>query len=45
MGYSPWDCKELDMTESHTHTHTHHRVLKNAKKQRVESDRDPMRNF
>ena len=25
-GYSPWGCKELDMTE-HTHTHTHtHRV-------------------
>ena len=24
MGYSPWDCKELDMTEhAHTHTHTH----------------------
>ena len=23
-GYSPWDCKELDMTENtHTHTHTH----------------------
>jgi len=21
-GCSPWDCKELDMTE-HTHTHTH----------------------
>ena len=26
VGYSPWGCKELDMTEhtnSHTHTHTH----------------------
>ena len=29
MGYSPWGCKELDMTEllththAHTHTHTH----------------------
>ena len=22
MGYSPWGCKESDMTE-HTHTHTH----------------------
>ena len=23
-GYSPWGCKELDMTEhTHTHTHTH----------------------
>ena len=24
-GYSPWSCKELDMTEllTHTHTHTH----------------------
>ena len=22
MGYSPWACKESDMTESHTHTHT-----------------------
>ena len=27
-GYSPWDCKELDVTEcthvyTHTHTHTH----------------------
>ena len=21
MGYSPWDCKELDMTEQLTHTH------------------------
>ena len=21
-GYSPWGCKESDMTESHTHTHT-----------------------
>ena len=28
MGYSPWDRKELDMTEplTHTHTHTHTRV-------------------
>ena len=26
-GYSPWGCKELDMTEqlTHTHTHTHKR--------------------
>ena len=26
-GYSPWDRKELDMTEqlTHTHTHTHRR--------------------
>ena len=25
MGYSPWGCKELDMTEllTHTHMHTH----------------------
>ena len=32
MGYGPWSCKELDMTEpthvhmrarAHTHTHTH----------------------
>ena len=26
VGYSPWGCKELDMTEqlsTHTHTHTH----------------------
>ena len=26
LGYSPWDRKELDMTEqlyTHTHTHTH----------------------
>ena len=24
MGYSPWDCKELDTTERlNTHTHTH----------------------
>ena len=23
MGYSPWDCQELDMTERLTHTHTH----------------------
>ena len=23
MGYSPWDRKDLDMTEQHTHTHTH----------------------
>ena len=22
VGYSPWNCKELDITE-HTHTHTH----------------------
>ena len=22
-GYSPWGCKELDMTEQLTHTHTH----------------------
>ena len=22
MGYSPWDCKELDMTERLTHTGT-----------------------
>ena len=33
MGYSPWDPKELDMTEcvhmcvhAHTHTHTHVRT-------------------
>ena len=28
-GYSPWGCKELDMTEhprAHTHTHTHTRT-------------------
>ena len=26
--YSPWDCKELDMTEcTHTHTHTHTMIL------------------
>ena len=23
MGYSPWGCKESDMTEQHTHTHTY----------------------
>ena len=29
VGYSPWGCKQLDMTEqlthtrTHTHTHTH----------------------
>ena len=23
VGYSPWGCKELDMTERLTHTHTH----------------------
>ena len=24
VGYSPWDCKESDMTDrAHTHTHTH----------------------
>ena len=23
VGYSPWDRKDLDMTEQHTHTHTH----------------------
>ena len=23
MGYSPWDCKELDTTERLTHTHRH----------------------
>ena len=24
VGYSPWGCKELDMTQHvHTHTHTH----------------------
>ena len=22
MGYSPWDCKESDMTEQLTHTHS-----------------------
>ena len=35
VGYSPWDCKQLDMTEractcthahTHTHTHTHTRL-------------------
>ena len=26
-GYSPWGCKELDMTE-HTHTHTHTQLPK-----------------
>ena len=31
-GYSPWGCKELDMTEQlgtaqHTHTHTHTHTL------------------
>ena len=23
MAYSPWTCKESDMTKRHTHTHTH----------------------
>ena len=23
VGYSPWGCKELDMSEGLTHTHTH----------------------
>ena len=23
VGYSPWSCKELDMTEQLSHTHTH----------------------
>ena len=23
VGYSPWGCKELDMTEQLTHVHTH----------------------
>ena len=23
MGYSPWDCKELDMTKATEHTHNH----------------------
>ena len=23
MGYSPWGCIEMDMTEQLTHTHTH----------------------
>ena len=28
VGYSPWGCKELDMTERlHTHTHTHTHTL------------------
>ena len=27
MGYSPWDRKELDMTERPTHTHHHHAKL------------------
>ena len=29
VGYSPWGCKELDMTEqlsTHTHTHTHREI-------------------
>ena len=27
-GYSPWRCKESDMTDYHTHTHTHtHREM------------------
>ena len=25
-GYSPWSCKELDITE-HTHTHTHAELI------------------
>ena len=32
VGYSPWDHKELDMTEHHTHTHTHTQWIKNLKK-------------
>ena len=24
VGYSPWGCRESDMTERLTHTHTHH---------------------
>ena len=28
MGYSPWGCKESDMTKcTHTHTHTHTRGI------------------
>ena len=29
MGYSPWGCKESDMTVqlTHTHTQTHYKVL------------------
>ena len=23
VGFSPWDCKQLDRTEQFTHTHTH----------------------
>ena len=34
-GYSPWDCKELDVTEcthvyTHTHTHTHTHTRDNS---------------
>ena len=31
MGYSPWGCKESDMTK-HTHTHTHTHTNKASKK-------------
>ena len=29
MAYSPWGCKELDMTEcTHTHMHTYKDIIK-----------------
>ena len=28
VGYSPWGCKELDMTDLYTHTHTHTHTIR-----------------
>ena len=33
VGYSPWDCKESDMTEWLTHTHTHTQTHTQGRKQ------------
>ena len=30
-GYSPWGCKESDMTEQLTHTHIHEKLLNMTK--------------